>query len=86
MIQINRRWAIKRSKMAVSLCKSLKVKGKIEWREQYYYSDVPAAMEKLIDIAVLRGIDKGSWQAVVDEINAVRADISAIKESLKGIV
>lgn len=69
--------------MAICLAKSFKVKGEVEWRDQYFFSDVPAAIDKLVDIAVLRGLDKGSWQAVVDEIKAARADISAIREQLK---
>lgn len=83
MIQINKRWAVKRSKMAVSLCKSYKVKGELEWREMYFFSNIPQALEKLVDMAVLRGLDKGSWKDVITEVQAVRADILAVQRQLQ---
>lgn len=84
MIQINKRYGIRRSKMCVSICKSFMVKGNKEWRDMWFFTDVPAALEKFIDMAVLRGLDKGSWTDVINEVKAARAEITAIKEILKG--
>ena len=85
MIQINKRWAIRKSKMAICLSKSIKVQGEVKWIDQYYFSDIPAALDKLVDIAVLKGLDRGSWQAVVDEVKAARAEISNVRTALKGL-
>jgi len=83
MIQINKRYAIKPNKSAVALCKSYMVKGKKEWREVGYYNDIPGALDKLSHLAVLRGIDQGSWEAVISELEQLRVEISAIRDALQ---
>ena len=60
------------------------VKGEKEWRDMWFFNDVPTALEKLVDMAVLRGLDKGTWKDVISEVQATRAEISAVKELLKG--
>lgn len=84
MIQINKKWGVKRSKYCVSLCKSFMVKGEKEWRDMFFYNDIPAALEKLVDMSVLRGLDQGSWESVISELQAVRGEISAVRGLLKG--
>lgn len=85
MIQINKRWGIRTSGTnAVSLCKSIMVKGEKRWNDEYYFANIPQALNKLVDMAVMRGLDKGSWDAVISELEQTRAEISAVREALKG--
>lgn len=85
MIQINKRWAIRKSKMALCLCQSQKRHGEIIWIDRYFFSKVADALEKLVDMAILRGIEKGSWEDVVSEVKQTRAEISHVREALNGL-
>ena len=84
MIQINKRWGIRTGNMSVCLCKSFMVKGEKEWRDMYHYADINQALERLIDFAIMRGIDQGSWESVIAEVRQTRGEIEAIKKILKG--
>jgi predicted nucleic acid-binding OB-fold protein len=85
MIQINRSYGIRTgvANTSITLCKSHEKKGEIIWIDIAYFNDLYQALDKLVNLAVLKGIDRGSWRAVVEEVAKARRDINDIKEKLK---
>jgi hypothetical protein len=74
MIQLNGDMAIKADKRSFSICFRRNKHGKEVWASEFYFTDLDHLLSKLVNLAIARGIDEGSWEAVrrrVDETKAL---------------
>ena len=86
MIQITANYAIDANMSCFTICKKGKRKGKTSWEPEFYFTSLEHVFQKLISLAVARGIEKGSWEHVwreVSETNKLIKEKMAVLTSLE---
>jgi hypothetical protein len=76
MIQITEDIGIRADRRCFSLCFRRQKKGKEVWEAESYFSDLDHLFRKLINLAVVAGVNEGSWEAVSKDNAEMKAAIS----------
>ena len=76
MIQLNDDMAIKADNRNFSVCFRRKKHGKEVWTPEFYFTDLDHLLNKLVNLAIARGINEGSWEAVRNRVDETKAMIS----------
>ena len=68
MIKITDNYAVKADTRCFTICKKGIRKGKATWEPEFYFTSLEHVFQKLISLAMVEGIQKGSWQDVAKEV------------------
>jgi len=75
MIKINDDLAVKANKRSFNLCVPVKKGGKLVWQQTYFFTDLNQLFKKVINLALAKGIQDGSWETVAKRLEEVKKDI-----------
>jgi hypothetical protein len=75
MIKITNDVAINADRRSFSICFRYIYKGKSSWRAEYYFTDMDQLFKKLVNLAIVDGINEGSWASVGRRVEETKAMI-----------
>ena len=85
MIIISKEYALKADQRCFTICKKGKREGKASWEPEFYFTDLNHVFQKLISLAIVKGVNKGSWDEVKKEVKKTREMIESKMDILTSI-
>ena len=85
MIQVSENYRIDADSRCFTIYRKTKVKGKIVWKSEFYFTSLEHVFQKLINLSVAKGIDAGSWKAVAKEVSETKKLIKDKMEVLTSL-
>lgn len=68
MIELTKNYAISADTRCFTICRRRTKKGKSIWEAEFYFTSLEHVFEKLVTLAIVKGIQKGSWEDVLKEV------------------